>query len=29
MIFDYLAKPGVVQNSNALELMKAVGLDDV
>jgi hypothetical protein len=29
MIFDYLAKPGVVQNSNALELMKAVGLDDL
>jgi MutS domain V len=26
MIFDYLLRPGVVQKSNALELMRAVGL---
>lgn len=25
--FDYLMKPGVVRNSNALELMRSVGLD--
>lgn len=27
MIFDYRMQPGVVQRSNALELMRAVGLD--
>jgi DNA mismatch repair ATPase MutS len=27
MSFDYLMRPGVVQNSNALALMRAVGLD--
>ena len=27
MSFDYLLRPGVVQKSNALELMRAVGLD--
>ena len=26
MIFDYTLRPGVVQRSNALELMRAVGL---
>jgi DNA mismatch repair ATPase MutS len=27
MIFDYRMRPGVVQHSNALALMRAVGLD--
>jgi hypothetical protein len=27
MVFDYKMRPGVVQRSNALELMRAVGLD--
>jgi DNA mismatch repair ATPase MutS len=27
MIFDYKMQPGVVQRSNALELMRSVGLD--
>jgi hypothetical protein len=27
MIFDYLLRPGIVQKSNALELMRAVGLE--
>ena len=27
MIFDYLLRPGVVQKSNALELMRSVGLE--
>jgi DNA mismatch repair ATPase MutS len=27
MIFDYKMRPGVVSKSNALELMRAVGLD--
>jgi DNA mismatch repair ATPase MutS len=27
MRFDYLMRPGVVQHSNALELMRSVGLD--
>ncbi len=27
MVFDYQLRPGVVQKSNALELMRAVGLD--
>ena len=27
MSFDYLLRPGVVQKSNALELMRSVGLD--
>jgi DNA mismatch repair ATPase MutS len=27
MIFDYKLRQGVVQKSNALELMRAVGLD--
>ena len=27
MVFDYEMKPGIVEHSNALELMRAVGLD--
>jgi DNA mismatch repair ATPase MutS len=27
MRFDYLLRPGVVEKSNALELMRAVGLE--
>jgi hypothetical protein len=27
MVFDYLLRPGVVQKSNAIPLMRAVGLD--
>jgi DNA mismatch repair ATPase MutS len=27
MRFDYLMRPGVVQHSNALALMRAIGLD--
>ena len=27
MVFDYRMRPGVVEHSNALALMKAVGLD--
>ena len=27
MVFDYLMRPGVVERSNALALMRAVGLD--
>jgi hypothetical protein len=27
MSFDYRLRPGVVQKSNALELMRSVGLD--
>ena len=27
MTFDYLLRPGVIQRSNALELMRSVGLD--
>jgi DNA mismatch repair ATPase MutS len=27
MVFDYLLHPGVVEKSNALELMRAVGLE--
>jgi DNA mismatch repair ATPase MutS len=27
MTFDYRLRPGVVQKSNALELMRAVGLE--
>ena len=27
MVFDYRMHPGVVQKSNALELMRAVGID--
>jgi DNA mismatch repair ATPase MutS len=27
MLFDYKLKPGVVKRSNAIELMRAVGLD--
>jgi hypothetical protein len=27
MVFDYLLRPGIVQKSNALELMRAVGLE--
>jgi len=27
MIFDYRLRPGVVTKSNALELMRAVGLE--
>jgi DNA mismatch repair ATPase MutS len=27
MTFDYRLRPGVVQRSNALELMRSVGLD--
>ena len=27
MTFDYLLRPGVLQRSNALELMRSVGLD--
>ncbi len=27
MVFDYSLRPGVVQKSNALELMRAVGLE--
>jgi len=27
MVFDYRLRPGVVQKSNALELMRAVGLE--
>jgi DNA mismatch repair ATPase MutS len=27
MIFDYRLRPGVVQRSNALELMRSVGLE--
>ncbi len=27
MLFDYRMRPGVVQHSNALALMRAVGLD--
>ena len=27
MVFDYRLRPGVVTKSNALELMRAVGLD--
>ena len=27
MVFDYKLRPGIVQRSNALELMRAVGLD--
>jgi DNA mismatch repair ATPase MutS len=27
MTFDYLIRPGVVQKSNALELMRAIGLE--
>jgi hypothetical protein len=27
MTFDYVLRPGVVQSSNALRLMRAVGID--
>jgi DNA mismatch repair ATPase MutS len=27
MTFDYLLRPGVIQRSNALELMRSVGLE--
>jgi DNA mismatch repair ATPase MutS len=27
IVFDYLMRPGVVRKSNALELMRSVGLD--
>jgi hypothetical protein len=27
MAFDYQMRPGVVEKSNALELMRAIGLD--
>ena len=27
MVFDYEMRPGIVEHSNALELMRAVGLD--
>jgi DNA mismatch repair ATPase MutS len=27
MVFDYKLKPGVVQSTNAIRLMKAVGID--
>ena len=27
MVFDYKMRPGVVERSNALALMRAVGLD--
>jgi hypothetical protein len=27
MTFDYQLRPGIVQKSNALELMRSVGLD--
>jgi len=27
MTFDYVLRPGIVQTSNALRLMKAVGID--
>jgi DNA mismatch repair ATPase MutS len=27
MIFDYRMRPGVVEHSNALALMRAIGLD--
>jgi DNA mismatch repair ATPase MutS len=27
LIFDYRLKPGIVQTSNALELMRSLGLD--
>jgi DNA mismatch repair ATPase MutS len=27
MVFDYTMRPGIVTNSNALALMRAVGLD--
>ena len=28
MVFDYRMRPGVVERSNALALMRAVGLDE-
>jgi DNA mismatch repair ATPase MutS len=27
LVFDYTMRPGVVERSNALDLMRAVGLD--
>jgi DNA mismatch repair ATPase MutS len=27
IVFDYLLKPGIVTHSNALELMRSIGLD--
>ena len=27
LIFDYTLKPGIVKTSNALELMRSIGLD--
>jgi DNA mismatch repair ATPase MutS len=27
MVFDYRIRPGVVEHSNALALMRAIGLD--
>jgi DNA mismatch repair ATPase MutS len=27
MVFDYRMRPGIVQHSNALDLMRAIGLD--
>ena len=27
MTFDYVLRPGIVQSSNALRLMRAVGID--
>ncbi len=29
MTFDYVLRPGIVQSSNALRLMRAVGIDVV